>query len=603
MRKNYIYFILLFILSISVSAQKVTLTPATVNNIGYTGGAINLGGVAYSSVSLSVKVELPNNAAVGDTGTIKIYCSNGTALGVNVVVGGDGGSLYFGGGKVATKSFYINLNWSDFSTSFAYLFAEYKNPAGTSYKSSNISIIKNSTLNGGTVNAPADAPNPNKITNTICCNQTIRQGDKPAPITGSQYSNPYFDKIYGINSTWSAFALLQLDNANQVLYLDYYDTPLTSQTIQRRLGYNGTSDFPNKSNIVTITIVPSPITSNKIGVEDQNSINLDGYAEFSNLKSINIRGANTPKVNLNILQNPNHVSQRGDNLVNIDDAQWEYRNVTDPLGKWTPIINDNIYNLYNFNPTAQNSSSDDQYYIVRRIVKYKDISMVSNEVKILSRGLRNNNTICCDQNLKISSLTEYENPQTIIGSTPTLDNLNVDGTNLMITYITYQWQSQTIGRSTSAWSDILGATSKDYLPPASSIKVIQGSGRGTPSFVLESSYNYRRIAKVNYQFLTTKWVSGTISSYSNESSLTGTSSEPSIKLYPNPTPSILNIQSTTDISNSKVTITNIIGNITNQNYSIINPNLISIDVSELTTGTYFITIENGSIFRNTFIKQ
>lgn len=596
MRKNYIYFIVLFILSISVSAQKVTLTPATVNNIGYTGGPINLGGVAYSSVSLSVKVELPDNVAVGDTGTIKIYCSNGTALGVNVAVGGDGGSLYFGGGKVATRSFYINLSWSDFSTSFAYLFAEYKNPAGASYKSSNISIIKNSTLNGGTVNAPADAPNPNKITNTICCDQTIRQGDKPAPITGSLYNNPYFDKIYGINNTWSAYALLDFDNANQIVYLDYYNTPLTSQTIQRKLGYNGTSDFPNKSNVVTITIVPSPITLNEISVNSP--ANSDGYIEIINTNPKQIYGTRpSANVNLNILQNPFHTPQRGDNLTQIEKFEWEYRKIGSVSADWIKINNSHPYDLESFNPTDL-TDGEDNFYLVRRIAFYQNIKKVSNTLKLLLRTIRHNNTICCDQTLVISSSNTIDSPNLIIGAEATPDPKQSTR---------YQWQSQSIDNNTSAignWTNIAGATSKDFLPP--SLQLVSSYDPRNPretTWKAPMSYNYRRLTVPSYH--------NGQSSYSNEITLTSISYKeiPLITAYPNPATSIINIENKGNLLNmatTSVTIVNVTGTIVNSNnYSIISPSIISIDVSSLPSGTYFINLDTGDrrSTKITFLKN
>ena len=92
--------------------------------------------------------------------------------------------MFFGGGRIATRSIVINLFWSDFLTSGGFIFAEYKNPAGTAYRSSNLAVIKNSTMNSGTtLNPPADAPNPTKIPNSLCCNQTVRLGERPQPIT------------------------------------------------------------------------------------------------------------------------------------------------------------------------------------------------------------------------------------------------------------------------------------------------------------------------------------------------------------------------------------------------------------------------------------
>ncbi|WP_229655055.1 hypothetical protein [Flavobacterium sp. LC2016-23] len=144
MRKNYIPLVFLLLLNISMFGQKVTLTPTVVNGAGFSAGPINLASIPYSTISLGVKVEVPSNVAVGDQGTIKIYFSKGLALGGNVAIGGDGGALYFGGGKVATRNFVINLNWTDFLTAGGFIYAEYK--SGVSYNSSNFAVVKNATM-------------------------------------------------------------------------------------------------------------------------------------------------------------------------------------------------------------------------------------------------------------------------------------------------------------------------------------------------------------------------------------------------------------------------------------------------------------------------
>ncbi|WP_230406350.1 hypothetical protein [Flavobacterium fluviale] len=248
-----------------VFAQTVTLTPTIVNNTNVNTGPINLASVPTSTISLNVKVEIPSNVAVTDYGTLKIYYSNLSVTNANVASGGDRGTLFFGGGKIATRSIVINLFWSDFLTSGGFIFAEYKTPAGTSYRSSNLAIIKNATMTGGTtLNPPADAPNPSNISNTLCCNQTVRLEDKPEPFKGSVFLNPYKNEPYGINAKWEYKGnIIELDNINQTLSVDYITEP-GNFTVQRSLGYVYGNTFPNKSNSITITVVPSPITSNEI---------------------------------------------------------------------------------------------------------------------------------------------------------------------------------------------------------------------------------------------------------------------------------------------------------------------------------------------------
>lgn len=606
MRKNYIYFVLLFVCSTITFGQKVTLAPTVVNGKNVSGGPINLESVPYSTISLGVTVEMPT--IPGNTGTLTIYSING--LSVNVVSGGNGGTLFFGEGKSATKSFVINLNWSAFATSGSYIYAEYKTSGNVAYKSSYMAVVKNATQGGGTLNPPADAPDPSKITNTLCCNQTIRLGDKPAPITGSQYLNPYSGQLYGINSSWAVngnqnVRILDLDDSNKILTLDYVTDP-GNFTVMRSLGY-GNLSTSYKSNSVNITVVPTPISRNTIASIEP--INSEGFIELSSIKKLGITGYNSV-VNLKVLQDPFYIIQPRDPGADVDSYRWEYTKTNSALGgykTWITISNENSPNLEFYDP-SEKSSLEDAYYLVRRIATYQNISNASEPIKVLIRGIRYDNTICCDQTLKISSLTDFEKPQIIVGSTPSIESTTIQGTDFTIKSITYQWQNQSIGRTPSIWSDISGATSKDYLPPLSSIKIVKNTGgrRGASAFSMESSYYYRRITKINYQIFNTKWVSETVSSYSNEISLTGSSSEPVAKLYPNPTSSILNIECTVDISDAKVTISNILGNIVNSNsYSVINPKLISINVADFITGTYFITIENQSlgIVQRTFIKQ
>lgn len=603
MKKKYLYYILLLLFNTTILfGQKVTLIPLVVNGKSYSSGPINLESTPTSSVSLNVKVDTPS--ATGNDGTITVYYYKSTALGGTVASGGNGGALLFGGGKTASRQFVISLNWSEFTTSGGYLYAEYKNATGLVYKSASIAITKNATIGGGTLNPPADAPNPANIANNLCCNQTIRLGEKPAPIVGSSYANPYANYNYGINSSWSAngnSTIKFLNTENHTLDIDYI-TELKNFTITRGLGYNNTLNSTNKSNTVTITVVPSPILTNLI--QTNTPINSDGFAEISNLKGIAFYKS-VSKVNLNILQNPFHVSQRGDNIVDVDSDKWEYAKINKDYNPytpkyWIPIPESQINN---FNP-SQFSETEDAYYIVRCIAIYKNITKVSNELKIMTRGIRHDNTICCDQTLKQLSTTEIEKPSLIIGSTPIFQNTNIPGDNLYYT-ISYQWQSQTVKSrgGASSWSNILGATTKDYLPsPLVSVINLR-----TGTITAEKTYNYRRIATFNYQTIVNgNWAYSNESCYSNESNLDYSKDEVSLlKIYPNPTSSILYIDSRHGLTNAKISITNIMGALVNSNnYSLINPNLISIDASNLVTGTYFITIQTQTrIFQLTFIKN
>lgn len=529
-----------------------------------------------------------------NNGTVTVYVVSG--LNPTIAIGGNNIPLFFGGTKSATQSLVININWGSISTLGGQLYAEYKTSAGVVYRSGSVAITKSATMSGGgTPQAPADAPNPANIANSLCCNQTIRLGDKPALINGSQYANPYKNEPYGINSLWltngnGSVRFNNLDPATQVLDIDYVTGP-GNFTITRSLGYNSDKTLSNKSNTITITVVPSPII-NEILIDGGKDTN--GFVEIVDSNPKQIYSERTSSiVNLNILENPYHTPSRGDSFTNIDRYTWQYT-ISDYsenllFKNWTTIENENSA-ILEYSALKKISDFENKYIAIRRIAYYKNISNASNIIKIVPRTLKNNNVICCDQVLALdSNLKQIENPSTITGSKANIED--IEGAQIATT--DYQWQSQAITNSRpnqyGAWSDIFGATSKDYLPAP--LKFTIGT-RG--DLVVETTYNYRRITTINYRINHTGYY--TSKSYSNEINIkTGRAyGAPTLIAYPNPASSIINIENKSPdylLSNTKITVANIMGATVISNFSIINENLVSIDVSNLVIGTYFINIE------------
>ncbi|UUF16934.1 MULTISPECIES: T9SS type A sorting domain-containing protein [Flavobacterium] len=609
MKQNYLYlFILLFFSSIAIG-QKVILTPLVVNNKSVISTSpINLESVDRSTVSLSVKIESP--VPVGSEGTLSILYTKDSAITPIVTEGGFERVTNFIGGNTATISFVINLTLSNFNTTGGYILAQYKSNSGIVYKSNNVSVIKNGSTTTPPVTPPVTPPDPN-FKNTICCDQVIRYGDRPAPILGSTLA-PNKVSVSWLkidNSQFPNKTYTGTNYSNDKINILIPDYLTENATFKRRLG----SDFPfNDSNAINIRIVPTPIL-NEIIIDGGKDAN--GFVEIvdSNPKQIYSDRASA-RVNLNILENPNHIPQsRGDSFDAIERYEWQYAktNQNDDFTNknWITIENGNSATL-EYAVLKNIPNLEDNYLVIRRIAFYKGISNASNVIKVIPRTLKNNNVICCDQVLAMdTTLKQIENPSTISGSIAAIENIP----NAQIISTTYQWQSQAIKNTRpnqySAWSNIAGATSKDYLPAP--LQFVIGT-RG--DLVVETTYNYRRIATINYTINNTG--NYTSKSYSNETNLQAgrTYGTPTLIAYPNPASSVIYVENkSTDylLSSTKISVANVTGTTVSVNFSVINENLISIDVSNLVIGTYFINIENptggvrgrGNTSQLTFIKR
>ncbi|PIF33579.1 putative secreted protein (Por secretion system target) [Flavobacterium sp. 9] len=617
MSKNYIPFIFLFFLSTLMFGQKVTITPLVVNGKSVASTSpINLESVDRSSVSLSVKIDSP--IPVGTEGSLSIWFTKDNAITPVVAEGGFERITNFSGGNSATISFVITLSLSSFNVSGGSISAQYKSFSGIVYKSANVSVIKNGSTPTTPPVTPPTPPTAPNFKNTLCCDQDVRYGDRPAPmiastIDPSKVSASWLKLVGGQFPNATYKGVNYSTNKYNVLITDYLTEP---GTYKRRLG----NDFPfNDSNPVNIRIIPSPITSNEISIEGAKDAN--GFIEITNTNPKSIYGnsrSTSGQVNLNILADPYHVAQRGDTYADLDRYEWQYtktsQNDNSEYKIWITLANENGPVLEYFTPENM-STTDDNYFLVRRIAIYKDIQRVSNVLKIIPRTVKNNNIICCDQVLT-EGASSIESPSLITGSTPSIENPN--GANIQILNITYQWQNQTITTNTrpnvfGSWTNINGATSKDCLPVPLQYTIVNGP-RGT-SQTVQTIYNYRRIATITYRTINSNgnFSDAITKSYSNETSVkSGRDYGPATLIaYPNPASSIINVEykgADYTLSNTNITVANTLGTIVNSNnFSTVSPNIISIDVSSLPIGTYFINVDTGLGSRRngqvTFLKS
>lgn len=540
MRKNYFLFFLTLFTTLLFS-QKVSLTPTVVNGSNYSSGPINLGVTSNSTITLGVKVELPNSP--GDNGTITIYYEKAPGAGSIIPTGGNPRNLFFGGGKIGLSNFVIQLILGQFNTSGGYMYAEYKTPTGVTYKSSNIAIIKDGV-----------APPPSPIPSPEFPIQYIPHG--ATPLLPNYNFNTNTTSHEWINSDGTSLGIdsdKRLYNSSNLLYQKNIENDGSFYTT-KKLNISVQNFLPNLPNLS----VNNTISSNQyLAIGEKPQTIIGNQATESHTESI-------PGQRRNItVTNP------------LKNYQWQVRTKF-PLD-WNSYtyVYFNAYNWkdipgatqINYTPPITNEGMEYRRLILENPAPYSDYrrasaSNVINIITLLEDPSKN--TICCNQTVKSGDLTS-----------PITGNANYRHA--------YQWQISTDGIN---WEEIFLANHQNYTPYNTS----QGGRRGQYDNQSMIQY-YRRInfdvySKIYYTSNTIKITFESIANTANES----------IKIYPNPTSSILNIENTrSGQTMSDITIINETGNkvLPNSN-SIINQNLIKLDVSNLSPGIYFLNIMRGS---------
>lgn len=402
MKKNYLYVILFFFLAFTSFGQKVTITPTAVDNQNINTGPINLGSKNSANVSLGVTVEMP--VIPGNNGTISIYSLNG--LNANVVIGGNGGALFFGEGKIAVRSFVVTLSASDFNTSSGAIYAEYKTFSGVTYKSANISVIKNGV-------PPPNPPSSDSNSEII-------------PFGGTPLL-PKFSAYYDVvHQDW-------VDIGGKVVKPNtpYYDPALLRE---RTFFSDGRELTGNQINFYVVDFFTKLNDPKKI----DNSIAKSQYLQYGESPTT-------------LTGNQGTVSS-GTTTIAVNNYQWQSR-IKYPL-TWQNIKY--YFQSYgwkdipgatqmNYTPTQSNFAVEYRRLLIENPADtyiYRRCA-TSNIIEVLP--YENNpakNTICCDQ--------------TISGNTP----LN-QVTGNSIYDASYQWL---FSEDNINWSPILGATEQNYTP-------------------------------------------------------------------------------------------------------------------------------------------
>ena len=475
----------------------------------------------------------------------------------------------------------LNISNTEFYQNGGVLFVEYKNNNSQSFFSSNINIL------GGIIPDNVILPTG---TNTICCNQVVRYGDKPQNIVGTNIdSNRQLTWLkYDTNSNYIGPVGqngISNNNGRNLLSLDYIFS-----TVEYKRFINP-SDTQNGgwSNKVRIEVIPNPIISNYISSQ---AVNL-GNNEYEVYEGDLIDFVSqTSFAYPSLINDPFRIpNRRTEPSERVTEYQWQY---SKDSSNWIDISGEVNSSLYSFLPQDYSNNK----FKVRRIAKYQGISLVSNTLSFLVRNSNpNSNYICCDQSLTSDSSGVIP-PDTLIGNTVVFNysDANVNTIfNILSSDVTYKWQIQTRG---SSWND-LNIFTKDYLPTDYPTRP-------------NSFYSYRRVAEVNYtkrdsRFSNNPIISGTYILYSMPVSIGVNSVRSRISneltneynyetnyeynVFPNPASSNINVYLKSNESNLK--LYNNFGILLKDIYEFDkNDNLLNIDVSNLTRGIYLLIIEN-----------
>ncbi|PKW29938.1 T9SS type A sorting domain-containing protein [Flavobacterium lindanitolerans] len=522
---------------------QVTIDGITVNNVGISGTTINLGTSSSVSVYLNAAVNLNTVPSDSSPGTITIYYKKAPSLPAIVANGGDGGSLLFLGSTFAIKSFRLTLDSAQFDTTGGILYAEYKTFSGIITKSANISIKKDTT------SEPGGQPGGGGNACHTCGFERIPFGGIPilpwnSPSVNTDYLKWFIKRPSGETVPYSTDRGKEIYEPVQMHLKENQSTtsPTYVFNIYTERPYSRYDNYIKRLNI-----------SNSI--EQNQTIEYGGTPETIIGTAGNVNGQ------------PNNTYQWQERVVAEHQAYGGYAsyNVWYNIYGWK-----NIPNANQINYTPPINATEVKAYR-RLIFDTYNIPMSSNEVTIYvvsTGGI--NNTICCDK-------TYFSNNSIdpIVGSP--MHNAEF--------YI--QWQKGIIVNNQIIWYNIDGANSQDYTPT-------RPGGRNS-----SGTFYYRRalISLINNKF----YVSNTTTIiFSNASGRNSSEilknkeiSDINIMLYPNPSSSVVNIESEHDLSSFNAKIIDVTGRLILKNNYELSGYSTQLNISDLPTGIYTIIIENG----------
>lgn len=563
----------------SLRAQTVTMSALTVNGQSVSPtGPINLGTNSTDvQVGLSVQVQMPNSPSDSNPGTIIIYYKKNSSNPINLAIGGNGGNLLFFGGLFGYRNFMITLQSTQFDANGGIIYAEYETSSNIKYQSTNLSVIKSS--NSGTSGNPPSTPSP--YTEFIPYGADPILAKVPAPSSTSTFEWVKSNNTY-VNAN---------DANNVYTYIENgYSTPLVNSTILylKQKFNDGTYSIDLSTKFYVNVSMPyrQDLTNPFIYYRDiivNNKIGRDQYIPYGTTAQT-------------ILGESGSIRQgRTGPVIQATNYQWQKR-IARPKPEYYNYLT--YISLYGWQDIPSATQLNYSPGTVTEVTEYRRLivqpgnysprqSATSNIHTIYpmstfgSDGLssKNLNTICCNQTRIITG-----------NYVITLDP--IVGSNFDQNSFIYLWQKEVLERGgvNYYWQNIPFSNTKDYTP------------FGEPRDI---GRKYRRIvvSKSDYKHYFSNEI--TISFPSSRINLLSDIDENYISIYPNPTSSIINIQSSQNLATSKIKIIDLTGRIMfTEEATSENENSLEIDISSLPVGLYNLVLENsGKLISKKIIKN
>ena len=539
--------------------QTVTISITSVNNANTNNnGVIDLGTNDISNISLVTYVNLPSPISDNNPGTINVYYQKNTSTSNLIPQGGNGGNLLFSGSTFTSRNFVINLDGHQFDTNGGFLYTEYTTYSGMKYKSSNIPIIKN-------ISIPTPNPPNNVITQRI-------------PFLGIPILPNYNDYSDVSSQDW-----INTNSPYNIIFNNQNITKLRNDvTIQQRTIFN---DGRIHIEPLKIHLIVSGFLSNSGGISNNGYNTSNIYNVIKSDQYVPI-GQNPAPIIGNKAYETRQINRTEITTDLSNNYQWQRRIVVDS-NFWSSISAGFILYGWHDIPTATQENYTPPAALIemeyRRLVLEDptDTSIyrkcaTSNIITIYPIDNTKNieNAICCDQTVNYNTTA---NP--IVGA-------------ILNGAITYKWQNSDNGTD---WHNI--STKINHTPERP-----LGSGRQ----LYTGTMKYRRLAldhSTNLYNISNESIIIYNNLYSKNDNRKDQveSQSNSIKIYPNPSTSIISVNGLDDITSYKIKVIDATG----KTALIKNPHQftsesLQIDISTLKNGIHTLILENE---KNKFIKK